>query len=224
LLVAAGRRANTDGLGLDEIGVERDDKGYVQVDATGRTSLEHVWACGDVTGQNQFSHMAEHEAKTIVRNVLFPGRQVIATDIVPWSTFTDPELARVGLTEHEARNKFGDKNVQALRHYFRQDDRAITEDRAIGLVKIVVAGPNGKVVGAHIVGPGAGEMIHEWVLAMRHNLPVRAIADLVHVYPTVSVSSQRAAQRWYANLAGKPLVKGALRTLFGLHPRDAAGI
>lgn len=222
ILVSVGRTANTNGLSLEKVGVALDEKGNVAADATGQTSAPHVWACGDVTGRFQFSHVAEHEAKIVVRNILFPGSQSVPYDVVPWATFTDPELARVGLTENEAKEKYGAANIQILRHEFRQDDRAIVENNTTGLVKIIVRGLNGTVVGAHILGPNAGEMIHEWVLAMRHKLPVRAIADLIHVYPTVSVSNQRAAQKWYGTLMNKPLVEGALRTLFGLEPRDAS--
>lgn len=222
ILVGAGRRANTEGLGLDAVGVVLDERGWVRVDGAGRTSAANIWACGDVTGRFPFSHVAEHEAKIVVRNILFPGAQAVPYDVVPWCTFTDPELARVGLTEEEAREKYGAGSVQVLRHAFRQDDRAIVENRATGLVKVVTTGWNGKIVGAHILGPSAGDLIHEWVLAMRHGLPVRAIADLIHVYPTVSVSNQRAAQRWYGLLMGKPVVRGALSALFGLAPRDAS--
>lgn len=222
VLAGVGRRPNTEDLELGAIGVEQDQKGHVRVDDAGRTTAAHVWACGDVTGRFQFSHLAEHEAKIIARNILFPGSQSVPFDVVPWATFTDPELARVGLTEEEARERYGADHVQVLRHAFRQDDRAIVENRTTGLVKVIATGVNGTVVGAHILGPQAGDLIHEWVLAMRHSLPVRAIADLIHVYPTVSVSNQRAAQRWYARLVGKPLIRGALSTLFGLKPRDAS--
>jgi pyruvate/2-oxoglutarate dehydrogenase complex dihydrolipoamide dehydrogenase (E3) component len=167
--------------------------------------------------------MAEHEAKIVVRNLLFPGTQTIPYDVVPWATFTDPELARVGLTEDEAREKHG-RSVRVLRHAFRQDDRAITEGRTTGVVKVVTAGANGNVVGAQILGPQAGELIHEWVLAMRHKLPVRAVADLIHVYPTFSVSNQRAAQRWYAGILQKPAVRTTLSTLFNLEPRENPGL
>lgn len=220
LLVATGRRANSDGLGLETIGVQTDDKGSVRVDAYGCTTSPTVWACGDVTGQFPFSHMAEHEAKIVVRNLLFPGKQAIPYDVAPWATFTDPELARVGLTEAEAQAKYG-ASVRVFRHPFTHDDRAIVENQTRGLVKVVTVGENGRVVGAHILGPNAGDLIHEWVIALRHNLPIRALADLIHVYPTVSVSNQRAAQRWYSQVLQKPVVKGALSTLFGLHPRDS---
>ncbi len=222
ILVATGRKGNTENLGLETAGVALNDAGYVSVDAAGRTSAGHIWACGDVTGQYQFSHMAEHEAKILVRSILFPGSQAVPLDIVPWAIFTDPELAHVGLTEAEAREKHGD--IQVLRHSFRQDDRAIVENRTTGLVKVITTGINGKIVGAHVLGPNAGDLIHEWALAMRHKLPVRALADLIHVYPTFSVSNQRAAQRWYGTILEKPLVKGALSTLFGLKPRGAGNL
>ena len=225
ILVAAGRRANTEGLGLERAGVELDGEGNVVADARGITTAAHVGACGDVTGRHQFSHMAEHEAKILVRNLLFPGSQAIPYDVVPWSTFTDPELARVGLTEQEARENFGERGIRVLRHAFRQDDRAIVEGKTTGLVKVIVgAGLRGTVLGAHILGPHAGEMIHEWVLAMRRRLPVRVIADMIHVYPTVSVSNQRAAQRWYAHVMRKPLVRAALSARFGREPRDASSL
>ena len=223
ILAAVGRRANTEGLHLAGVGVELDAQGNIRTDDTGRTTTANIWACGDVAGRFPFSHLAEHEAKILVRNILFPGIQKVPYDIVPWATFTDPELARVGLTEAEAREKYGDSAIQILRHEFRQDDRAIVEERTTGLVKVIVAGRNGNVVGAHILGPQAGEMIHEWVLALRHKLPVRAIADLIHVYPTVSVSNQRAAQKWYAGVMAEPLVKGTLRNVFGFHPGDVSG-
>lgn len=223
VLVTTGRQANTNGLSLGAVGARLDEKGNVGVDAMGRTSTPHIWACGDVTGQFQFSHMAEHEAKAVVRNILFPVPQKISFDLVPWATFTDPELATVGLTEDAAREKYGADSVQVVRHEFRQDDRAIVEGSTVGQVKVIVAGTNGAVVGAQILGPRAGELIHEWVIAIAHKLPVRAIADLVHVYPTLSVSNQRAAQRWYAGVMQKPLVQRGL-TLLGYQPRDAGSL
>lgn len=224
LLVSVGRRANTDSLNFADVGVRLDDKHNVITQETGQTTSPHIFACGDVTGRFRYSHMAEHEAKVVVRNILFPSaRGAVPYDLVPWATFTTPELARVGLTEEEARTKHGDKNVQVLRHTFRQDDRAIVEGKTAGLVKIITTGANGNVVGAHILGPNAGDLIHEWVIAMRHNLPARAIADLIHVYPTFSVSNQRAAQRWYANLFARPALQAPLRWL-GLTPRSGKSL
>lgn len=224
ILVAVGRQANTAGLNLERFGVPLDDQGNIQTDDHGRAGMPTLWAAGDVTGRYQFSHMAEHEAKIIVRNILFPGNQAVPYDIVPWATFTDPELARVGLTQTEAEEKYGANQIQIHRHSFLQDDRAIVEGHTLGIVKVITTGLNGNIVGAHILGPRAGELIHEWALAMRHNLPIRAIADLIHVYPTLAVSNQRAAQRWYSGVQQQPLVRGILEKGFGFTPRDASDL
>ena len=219
ILAAVGRKANTEGLGLESVGVARNAKGFILTDGAGKTTVPHIWACADVTGRAPFSHMAEHEAKIVCRNILFPGSQEIPLNLIPWTTFTDPELAHVGLTEKEAIERYGEENIRVLRHEFRQDDRAIVENRSAGLVKVVANRGSGLVLGAHILGPNAGDTIHEWILAMRHGLKVTALADLIHVYPTVSVSNQRAAQKWYIGMTEQPLVKGALR-IFGYDPRE----
>jgi pyruvate/2-oxoglutarate dehydrogenase complex dihydrolipoamide dehydrogenase (E3) component len=222
VLVATGRKGNTAGLGLEGIGVACDDRGYVTVDAAGRTGVSHIWAGGDVTGKNQFSHMAEEEAKALVRNILFPGTQAIPGNLVPYAVFTDPELAQVGLTEEQAIAAYGREKVTVLRHAFRQDDRAIVEGQTTGMVKVIATGPTGRVVGASILGPRAGELIQEWVLAIQHRLTVPAIAGTVHVYPTLTVSNQRAAQKWFTGITTQPLVRTALSNLFGLNPRETS--
>ena len=222
ILVATGRKPNTDSLHLHDVGVERGRNGAVLVDNYGRTTNRAIWACGDVTGAHQFSHMAEQTAKAVVRNILLPGSQKLPLRLVPYATFTSPELAHFGLTEAQAR-EVHDGAVHVLRHHFTQDDRAIAENETTGLVKVVTVGTLGKIVGASICGPHAGELIHEWVMAMHHNLPISAIADLVHVYPTLNVTNQRAAQKWYSGVMSAPLVKGALRA-FGYTPRDANGL
>jgi pyruvate/2-oxoglutarate dehydrogenase complex dihydrolipoamide dehydrogenase (E3) component len=155
--------------------------------------------------------MAEHEAKVVVRNALLPFPQRVPFEIEPWTTFTDPELAHVGLTEAEAREQ--GRNVHVYRHSFQQDDRALVDEEGRGLVKIIADG-RGRVLGAHILGPRAGELIHEFVLAMRHGISVRALADTIHVYPTLSMANQRAAQRYYEELSEQPLTRSALRFLF----------
>ncbi|MBC8138913.1 MAG: hypothetical protein H8F28_23805 [Fibrella sp.] len=202
--------------------MDRGRNGAILTDDYGRTTNDAIWACGDVTGAHQFSHMAEQTAKAVVRNILLPGSQKLPLRLVPYATFTSPELAHVGLTEEKAREIHGDA-VQVLRHHFTQDDRAIAENDTTGLVKVVTVGKLGKIVGASVCGPRAGELIHEWVMAMHHNLPVSAVADLVHVYPTLNVSNQRAAQKWYSGVMSAPLVKGALRTL-GYTPRGAGSL
>lgn len=222
ILVAAGRKPNTESLKLYDIGVDRGSNGAILVDDYGRTTNDAIWACGDVTGVHQFSHMAEQTAKAVVRNILLPGSQKLPLHLVPYATFTSPELAHVGLTEEKAREVHGD-SVNVLRHPFLQDDRAIAENKTTGMVKVVTVGPLGNIVGASICGPRAGELLHEWVMAMHHKLRISAVADLVHVYPTLNVSNQRAAQKWYSGVMSAPLVTGALRTL-GFTPRDASGL
>ncbi|MDX1932465.1 MAG: FAD-dependent oxidoreductase [Capsulimonadales bacterium] len=224
ILVAVGRQGNTEGLGLERVGVTTDEKGYVRVNAAGRTENPSIWAGGDVTGRNQFSHMAEEEAKALVRNILFPGAQTLPADLVPYAIFTDPELAQVGKTEAEAIADFGEKRVKVLRHSFRQDDRAIVEDRTTGMVKVITVGPTGKIVGATILGPRAGELIQEWVLAIRHGLTAAQIAGTVHVYPALTVSNQRAAQKWFTDLTEHPAVRGVLGSVFGYAPRDGKSL
>jgi pyruvate/2-oxoglutarate dehydrogenase complex dihydrolipoamide dehydrogenase (E3) component len=164
--------------------------------------------------------MAEHEAKAVVRNALLPFPQRVPFEIEPWTTFTDPELAHVGLTEAEAREQ--GRNVHVYRHSFQQDDRALVDEEGRGLVKIIADG-RGRVLGAHILGPRAGELIHEFVLAMRHGISVRALADTIHVYPTLSMANQRAAQRYYQELAGQPLARSALRFLFWVTGKAVRG-
>ena len=212
ILVAAGRQANVEGLNLEAAGVRLAGEG-VWVDARLRTSARHIWACGDVLGRRQFSHMAEHEAKVVVRNALLPFPARVPFDVEPWTTFTEPELAHVGLTEAEARAQ--GRKVRVFRHSFQQDDRALVDEAGQGFVKIV-ADPRGRVLGAHILGPRAGELIHEFILAMRHGLSVRALADTIHVYPTLSMANQRAAQRYYQDWADQPLLRNGLRLMLRL--------
>jgi pyruvate/2-oxoglutarate dehydrogenase complex dihydrolipoamide dehydrogenase (E3) component len=135
ILVAAGRAPNIEGLGLERIGIGTDKKGIV-VDDTMRTTVGHVWACGDVTGKYLFTHVAEYQARLLVGNILFPLRRKADYRVVPWTTFTDPEVARVGLTEAEAKERYGDK-IRIYRHSFDDVDRAEAEGEPLGFVKVV---------------------------------------------------------------------------------------
>jgi pyruvate/2-oxoglutarate dehydrogenase complex dihydrolipoamide dehydrogenase (E3) component len=190
ILVATGRRPNVEGLNLDGIGVETSAQGIV-VDEKLRTTVPNIYAAGDVIGGYLFTHVAEAEAKVVVGNVLFPGSRKMDYSIVPWSTFTDPELARVGLTEQEARQEHGDA-VRVYRFPFADLDRAVCDAETDGLVK-VVTNRKGKILGAHILGASAGELIHEFVIAMKHGLNLSALADTMHIYPTLSQADRRAA-------------------------------
>ncbi len=126
---------------------------------------------------------------------LLPGSSKGVTDQVPWTTFTDPELARVGLTEAEVKAQR--LNYKIFRVEFADIDRAITDDQAKGFTKVICS-PQGKILGAHILGPNAGDLIHEFVLAMRENIPIGRISSAIHVYPTLAQVSRRTADRFYA--------------------------
>ncbi|HZO89049.1 MAG TPA: FAD-dependent oxidoreductase [Chthonomonadaceae bacterium] len=220
ILLGVGRVPNLEGLNLAAAGVAFDPQG-IPVDSRLRTSAPNIYACGDVLGKYQFSHMAEYEAKIAVRNIVFPGASRTSFRIDPWTTFTEPELAHVGLTEDEARAQGIVYDV--CRQSFAQDDRALTEDAGKGMVKVLTQGWSGKILGAHILGPRAGELIQEWTLAMEQGLSIRAIADLIHVYPTLSMASQHAAQRWYEQKAEQPLVRTVLQAYVNVvRPRQTA--
>ncbi|MGI8837090.1 MAG: dihydrolipoyl dehydrogenase family protein [Pyrinomonadaceae bacterium] len=193
ILVATGRRANTEGLGLEAAGVKYD-KQRIGTDEYLRTSARHIFAAGDVTGHFPFTHMAAYEASVVIRNALFFWPLLQKTDfrVVPWTTFTDPEVARVGLTESEAKKKFGEANVHVYRTDFADNDRAQAEEDTKGFAKIICARRKNEIVGAHIVGAHAGELIHEVVLAMKKRLSITALGSMIHVYPTLTQVNQQA--------------------------------
>lgn len=214
ILVAIGRRPNVEGLNLEAAGVRHDARG-VTVDAGMRTTGKRVWAVGDVTGRHRFSHMAEYEAKTAVWNILFPFEKRASFRVVPWTTFTDPELASVGATEQQLQERGTPYLV--LRQSFAQDDRALTEGEGVGQVKLLVApGFRGRLLGVQILGPRAGELIHEWILAMQKKNGVTTLADLIHVYPTLSMANQHTAQRWYQQLGESRRLRRLLDLFFRL--------
>ena len=194
LLVAAGRRPNVHGLDLERAGVDYSPKG-IAVDARLRTSNKKIFAIGDVAGGLQFTHVAGYHAGIVIRNALFRLPAKAKTATVPWVTYTDPELAHVGLMESQARERHGDA-VKVVRWSFAENDRAQAERQTEGFAKIVV-GPRGKILGATIVGAGAGELILTWVLALEQGLKIGAMAGLIAPYPTRSEVSKRAAGQFY---------------------------
>ena len=193
ILVSTGRQPNIEGLNLEAAGV-KFDKERIITDEYLRTSAHHIFAAGDVTGHFPFTHMAAYEASVVIRNALLFRPLLQKTDfrVVPWTTFTDPEVARVGLTESEAKEKFGATAVHIFRTAFADNDRAQAEEASRGFAKIVCAGRKDEIVGAHIVGPHAGELIHEVVLAMKLRLSITALGSMIHVYPTLTQINQQA--------------------------------
>lgn len=207
LLLASGRKANLEGLNLEAAGVQYNASG-ITVNDYMRSSVKNIWAAGDCTGRYQFSHIAEIEAKTAVMNALFPLKRKVNYQGIPWATFTDPELAHLGLTEEECREK--GLKYQVYRHPFSGDDRAITEGNTEGMVKMI-AKPSGQIIGAHILGPRAGELINELILARRKRIGMFALGQTIHVYPTLGLAVQRATDEWFAELAGRPFIVGLIK-------------
>jgi len=193
ILVATGRRPNVEEMGLDVLGVNVGDDGVV-VDASLRTSASNVWAAGDVVGPYRFTHVADYQARIAAPNALFPLRRKVDYRVVPWCTYTEPEVARVGLTEAEAKAEWGDR-AGIYRYDHDSLDRALCDGEPEGLTKMVLD-PKGRIVGAHVVGPRAGETIHEAVLAVRQRLKLSDLSGMIHVYPTYPESLKRAADAY----------------------------
>jgi len=213
LLVAVGRRPVVEGLGLDTAGVTHDAKG-IQVDRRQRTSQKHIYACGDVCGPYPLTHMAEYQAGIVISNAIFRVPKKTDYRVVPWVTFTDPELARVGLTEQQARDK-GIKPV-ALHFSFQDIDRAITDNEMSGLAKLVVH--KGRILGASILGPRAGELIHEIVLAMKTGADIGDISATIHAYPTLAQIHRRTVNTWYGRKLFSPGTRRLVRWINRLVP------
>jgi pyruvate/2-oxoglutarate dehydrogenase complex dihydrolipoamide dehydrogenase (E3) component len=182
ILVAAGRRPQVEGLGLEDAGVRFDERG-IAVDRTCRTTVRSIWAIGDVTDTFRFTHWGGHQARLVVRNALLPGRRRDARDTLPWTTFTDPEVARVGCSEAEARRQR--LPYQAVVVPFEQIDRAVCDGEADGFAKVLVRRGTGKILGAAIVHRHAGELIGTLVLAKRQGISLTRLASLIQVYPTL---------------------------------------
>ncbi|MBV8412054.1 MAG: FAD-dependent oxidoreductase [Alphaproteobacteria bacterium] len=196
LLVTAGRAANIESLALDVAGVAYTKEG-ITVDRSLRTTNRHVWAIGDCNGLYAFTHMAGYEASLFIRGALFRAPARLDHSIVPWTTFTDPELAHVGLNERQARDIHGE-SVRVLRWQFVDNDRAQTERETAGMVKAVVD-RRGRILGASIVAANAGELIQPWCLALSKRLRISALASFVPPYPTLGEASKRAAGSFYTD-------------------------
>lgn len=209
LLIASGRKPTVAGLDLEKAGVNYSEGG-IPVDDQLRTNVKNIYAAGDVTGGYQFTHFAGWQAFQAARNALLPGNSSGLTDFVPWVTFTDPEVAHAGLTEEQARMKFGD-HVRVCRWEMSRTDRAICEDDCDGFIK-VIAKANGNLLGATVVNGRAGETITEFIVALKQNLNVSDLAGAIHAYPTYSTAVQQLAaelaiERTLSGVSGK-LIRG----------------
>ena len=196
LLLAVGRVANTENLGLENVGISRTAQGTVAVDQYLRTDCPTIYACGDVAGPYQFTHVASHQAWYAAVNALFGSFKKFKVDysVIPWVTFCDPEVARVGLSEREAREQGVDYEV--TRYDLDELDRAIADSEAHGFVKVLTVPDKDKILGVTIVGYHASELIAEYILAMRHGLGLNKILGTIHIYPSLSEANKYVAGNW----------------------------
>jgi len=207
VLVAVGRKANTSGFGLEELGVELNNNKTIKVNEYMQTSIPNIYACGDVAGPYQFTHTAAHQAWYASVNSLFGVVKRFKTDysVIPWATFTDPEVARVGLNEQEAKQQ----NISYETSLYKLDelDRALTEDETEGFIKVLTVPGKDKILGATIVGDHAGELITEYITAMKNKTGMNKILGTIHIYPTLSEANKYAAGIWKKANAPKFLLK-----------------
>ncbi len=207
VLLAMGRVANTKGYGLEELGVELTNRRTVQINDFQETNFPNIYACGDVSGPFQFTHTAAHQAWYASVNALFGTFKKFRTDysVIPWATFTDPEVARVGLNEQEAKQK----NIayEISRYGIDDLDRAIADNEAYGFVKVLTVPGKDKILGVTIVGEHSGDLIAEFVLAMKYKLGLNKVLGTIHIYPTMAEANKYVAGVWKKNHQPKTLLQ-----------------
>ncbi len=205
ILVAVGRQPNLDGLGLEKAGVEFNEK-QIHTNKTLQTSQRNIFAAGDVTGHFQFTHMADYEAQIVIQNAFVPFPFNKKTDFrtVPWTTFTSPEVAHVGMNETDAREKFGE-SVKTYKVAFTENDRAQAESATEGFAKVVTH--RNRIVGTTLVGEHAGELIHEFVWAVKKRMKVAELNQIIRVYPTLAKITQAVATEATLESLKSPLVQ-----------------
>ena len=207
ILMAVGREANTQGYGLENLNIELDERGFIAVDEYLQTSMPGVFAVGDVIGGYQFTHVSSHEAWYASVNALFGHLKRFKADysVIPWATYTDPEIGRVGLNETDAQAQ--GIAFEVSRYEFKELDRAIVDRSTEGFVKVLTVPGKDKILGATIVGPQAGELISEFTLAMRHGLGLNKILGTIHPYPTLSEAAKYTAGEWKRNHAPQAVLR-----------------
>jgi pyruvate/2-oxoglutarate dehydrogenase complex dihydrolipoamide dehydrogenase (E3) component len=211
VLLAIGRVANTHGYGLEELGVELSPKRTVAVNDFQQTNFPNIFAVGDVAGPYQFTHTAAHQAWYAAVNALFGSVKKFRTDysVIPWSTFIDPEVARVGLNEQEATEQ-GIAFETSIYH-LEDLDRAIADGEAHGFVKVLTQPGKDRILGVTIVGAQAGDLLAEFVLAMKHKIGLNKLLGTIHIYPTMAEANKYVAGVWKRNHAPQGLLRWAGR-------------
>jgi len=203
LFVASGRRGNTENMGLEDAGV-KIERSYVVANKYLETTQPRIWACGDVHGGLQFTHVAAYEAVKLVRNILFPGRSAVDYSNIPWGLYTDPEAAHLGMTEAEARKAIGDDNVRTYKVDMHDVDRAVVDRTPLGFLKFV-CDAKGNILGAHALCANATTLIEEIVLARRKGVKVGELAQRISAYPSLADATQKTAALYYQNLGTSAL-------------------
>ena len=206
VLVAVGRRPNTEGLGLEDIGVAIGERGDVEVDEYLRTSVPTIYACGDAIGPYQFTHTASHEAWYASVNPLFSPFKKFKADysVIPWTTFTDPEVGRVGLNEQEAARRGID--VEVTHYELEELDRALADEEGRGFIKVLTPPGKDRILGATIVGHHAGDLLAEFISAMKWGKGLKALMGTIHIYPTLTEANKFAASTWRKKHAPEDLL------------------
>jgi pyruvate/2-oxoglutarate dehydrogenase complex dihydrolipoamide dehydrogenase (E3) component len=194
VLVATGRLPNVETLGLEEAGVTYSDRG-IETDKRLRTSNKKIYAAGDVIGGPQFTHVAGYHAGIIVKNLIFKIPAKVDYTALPWVTYTDPELAQVGVTEDVAKEKYGE-SIRVVTWSFKDNDRALAEGKTQGRAKVITL-KNGRVIGASIVGPSAGDLLGVWSVIISSKMKIGAVADIIAPYPTLGEINKRLAGAYY---------------------------
>jgi pyruvate/2-oxoglutarate dehydrogenase complex dihydrolipoamide dehydrogenase (E3) component/uncharacterized membrane protein YdjX (TVP38/TMEM64 family) len=211
LLIALGRKTRISGYGLEQLGVELTRQGSIDTDPFQRTNFPNIYVCGDAAGPYQFTHVAAHQAWSAAVNALISPFWSFRTDyrVIPWVTFTDPEVARVGLNEQQARED--DIDVEVTTYGLDDLDRAIADSADYGLVKVLTEPGKDRILGVTIIGAHAGEMLAEFVLAMKHGLGLNKLLGTIHVYPTFSEGNKYAAGEWKKARKPETLLRWAER-------------
>jgi pyruvate/2-oxoglutarate dehydrogenase complex dihydrolipoamide dehydrogenase (E3) component len=215
ILVAMGRDPNVKGLKLEEIGVHFDRKG-IQVDERMRTSQKHIYAAGDVTGAFQFTHAAGYEGGIVVSNAIFHLPRKVDYTFLPWCTYTDPELASIGMNEKRAKDAGIEHSV--FTEAFKDNDRSLAEGERVGRIKMVLD-KSERPIGVQILGPQAGELLSEWVAVLNGKVRLSTLASAVHPYPTLGEINKRVAGTYFSPKIFSDKVKKGLKFFFHLKGR-----
>ena len=207
LLVAVGRAARTSDYGLDKLGITLTKARTIEVNEFMQTRFPNIYACGDVTGPYQFTHVSAHQAWFCAVNALFGTFKKFRVDysVIPWATFTDPEVARVGLNEAEAKEQ--NVSYEVTTYGIDDLDRAIADEEAHGLVKVLTVPGKDRILGVTIVGDHAGDLIAEFVAAMKHGFGLNKILGTIHIYPTLAEANKYAAGEWKRAHAPETLLR-----------------